>query len=199
MSLRVILQILVFDGVWSNTTKLIILALKARKLPLELNLNWVITSQCFVCPVCQRTKVDIMYKAKDRVSADLHIDHDHLLDLMKLKLQKLCFPDGYQKLVEKYLRYKALVMCASCNKIDSQIKIILPEVDKFFLLLLLKKGFALKKLERKLHLIDYKCAKDIWLEKEFSFKEKKNLLDLDIHDLNESKKGKWFDYRKKSI
>ena len=185
-----------FDGVWSCLTKLSLIALKAQSLPLELNLNWALSNQRFSCPICRRSKLEIILKSQQRVLAELHIDHDHLFDWLKLKLKKISFPLGCHELAFRHARYLPLIMCSSCNKIDSQIKLMIPSVDKFFSFSPAEKKACLKKVRKKSHVVDLKKAEEIWSRQKDLFKQKKEDLELDIHDLSEKEKGLWFDYRK---
>lgn len=71
-----------FDGVWSLTTKLSVIAIGGESLPLNLNYPWSITPQNFRCPVCQRFKPQLIEKKSASLMAHLSIDHDHMVDFI---------------------------------------------------------------------------------------------------------------------
>jgi hypothetical protein len=154
-----------YDGRWSLTTKLSIIALDGVGLPLHLNYLWALTPQQYRCPVCTRAKPALMRKVRQRILAQLCIDHDHIMDYLAEYSAGLALKADY----DAVMSFRPLIICNQCNTIDSALKLHLPAVHRDFTFTPAQKQRLFKPYKRSSHWVHIARGEEIWQQEQGEF------------------------------
>jgi rubredoxin len=159
------------DGVDSNLSKSL---MKIHGLDqFEMNSNWILTAQDWLCPCCKRGKIEISRRGnKNQILAKLVVHHDHMGEVMQEAFQnalksaatKVEQQEG-SRLVEKmgvaFAAYDEVLICEDCNNADAEAKKMV-SASKDFSFSVGQISYLIKSHAHKSHVIDYDKAVETW-------------------------------------
>lgn len=179
------------DGKWSDQTKEAIKRHGAKGL--DLNQNWALVPRNWVCPVCNRSKVDI-FRLSNRgiLLANVEEHHDHLRDYVSHRARQLfgerwtadlpgsgMIADTLEELVSSF---PSELVCSECNAADGKAKLLLKDVIPSYF------SFAPGEIKQFIiptanadHQIDSRRVEETWRGCEPSLKERIKLIDQALH------------------
>lgn len=164
-----------YDGWWSLTTKISIIALQGQGLPLYLNYLWALTPQNFQCPVCLRFKHQLARKEEGKLRFYLYIDHDHIMEYINKKVAEMGVYTNYHTLYREFCRFLPYVICSECNHIDSIVKANACQVNSIFTFTAQEKANLIALYKRHQHWVHVakavKLYQDRWSQLESNFKK----------------------------
>lgn len=121
------------DGVWSSTVQQAALKFgKGRKI--RLNQNWAALPQRYHCPICQRSKPDLLrLDHQGDVMGAIVEHHDHIWTFINAERRRwrpdwnlnepapihLYFNDHLRPFIERFAR---IAVCEDCNNIETAMK-----------------------------------------------------------------------------
>ncbi|MBF0306745.1 MAG: hypothetical protein HQL41_13965 [Alphaproteobacteria bacterium] len=130
------------DGVWSSTVQQAALKFgQGRKI--RLNQNWTVLPQRYQCPICQRSKPDLLrLDSKGEVMGAIVEHHDHIWNFINAERRRLrpdwnlhepaplrlYFSDHLRPFIE---RFAQIAICEDCNNIEALMKAA-ADADAFF-------------------------------------------------------------------
>jgi len=149
---------------------------------------WVMTSIHWSCPVCTRSKPEIVRLNKHNdLSGQLHEHHDHMKDLIQKRFQEISAAKEKvvaDNLAEKFAirlsfafaAYDNTVICSDCNAADAEAKKLIGSHKHF--------SFAPSDIAEFIivndnaeHTINEEKAKEIWAQQEAIFNLRMGFLD----------------------
>lgn len=155
---------------------------------IHINSWWVLTSRDWKCPVCNRSKSDIVKINKhNHLSGHLHEHHDHMKDLVEKKFNEISSSRHEviaDKLSEKFIQrlsfgfsaFDNTIICVDCNNADKEAKKIIKSHKDF--------SFAPSDISlfinisnNKEHEIDIKMAQKVWNDQKDIFYERMKLIE----------------------
>jgi rubredoxin len=121
-----------FDGAESPLTKKI----KAFHLrdSVEMNSNWILSSQTWACPCCNRSKLEISRVGKQgQILCKSVIHHDHMADALKAAFHNVFERIGteieqvqgrllVERIAPAFSAYDEILVCEDCNVADMEAK-----------------------------------------------------------------------------
>lgn len=145
---------------------------------IEMNSNWITSSQHWICPCCGRGKFDIAKKGKkEQIVLKLVIHHDHIEDALKAAFERL-FIDlkidtasktglfFIERMAPAFSVYDPILICEDCNNADAKAKQWLKENKKanieFHSFSIGQIRYFIKPLAHSSHDIDYDLLEEIW-------------------------------------
>lgn len=171
-----------FDGVWSKQSRSLFASDRFKNQKVTLDRNWVITPQDYICCICDRDKSQLLNQGDGEFLAILHCDHDHISDVIHTRAKELEICQDIRPLIQSYTSYEPVIVCKTCNWLDSQVKRMLPKVHKYFSFAPKEKRLLIKEFGRKRHRIDKNLALQKWRYYAKSFEAKLAAIDCDLHD-----------------
>ncbi|WP_316159460.1 hypothetical protein [Bradyrhizobium sp. SZCCHNRI3042] len=177
-----------WDGQWSDQTKRAVQRLEAEGL--DLNENWALCAQYWICPACRRHKDDIFRLSKRGiVLAKLELHHDHMRDCVWPRIQELFGEDWLRArpkssttildhIRELTSRFDVSLVCSECNAADGKVKTrFRDEIDSRFSFTAQEIDTFIRPASGKDHEIDYERAYSVWEAERENFRARLTLLD----------------------
>lgn len=143
--------------------------------PFEMNSHWILSAQNWICPCCQRGKVDVSrLGSKGQILAKLVIHHDHMGEVIVEEFCRAFVGEGtdepqvegrrlVQRMGDAFAAYERVLICEDCNNADARAKreLGLPAYFSFSV------GQIAKFIEPKAHVahaVDLAIAQQVWEE-----------------------------------
>jgi len=177
-----------WDGRWSDQTKRAVKRLEAKGL--DLNENWALCAQYWICPACRRHKDDIFRLSKRGILlAKLELHHDHMRDCVWPRVRELFGNDWLETrpkssitildyIRELTSRFGVSLVCSECNSADGKVKTrFRDEIDSRFSFTAQEIGTFVLPASSKDHEIDYEQAYSAWEAERGNFRARLSLLD----------------------
>ncbi|MGE0290434.1 MAG: hypothetical protein AB7P16_29465 [Bradyrhizobium sp.] len=177
-----------WDGQWSDQTKRAAQRLEAKGL--DLNENWALCAQYWICPACRRHKDDIFRLSKRGILlAKLELHHDHMRDCVWPRIRELFGKDWLETrpkssttildyIRELTSRFDVSLVCSECNAADGKVKTrFRAEIDSRFSFTAQEIGTFIRPAASKDHEIDYEKAYSAWEAERRHFQARLSLLD----------------------
>ncbi|UPK05926.1 hypothetical protein [Bradyrhizobium sp. 170] len=177
-----------WDGRWSEQTKCATQRFEAKCL--DLNENWALCAQYWICPACRRHKDDIFRLSKRGILlAKLELHHDHMRDFVWPRIRDLYGKDWLETrpkssiiildhIRELTSRFDVCLVCSECNAADGKAKMrFRNEIDSRFSFTAQEIGTFIRPNGGKDHEIDYEQALAAWETERRSFQARLVLLD----------------------
>ncbi|MBC9880404.1 hypothetical protein G8O24_24060 [Bradyrhizobium sp. INPA01-394B] len=177
-----------WDGRWSDQTKRAAQRLDAKGL--DLNENWALCAQYWICPACRRHKNDIFRLSKRGILlAKLELHHDHMRDCVWPRIQELFGKDWLATrptssttildyIRELTSRFDVSLVCSECNAADGKVKSrFRDEIDSRFSFTAQEIGTFIRPAASKDHEIEYERAQAAWEAERSNFEVRLTLLD----------------------
>jgi rubredoxin len=177
-----------WDGRWSEQTKGAAQRFEAKGL--DLNENWALCAQYWICPACRRHKNDIFRLSKrGMLLAKLELHHDHIRDSVWPRIRELFGKDWLEtrpkssiiildNIRELTSRFDVSLICSECNAADGKVKTrFRDEIDSRFSFTAQEIGAFISAAGGKDHDIDYEKAHAVWEAERGNFQARLSLLD----------------------
>jgi rubredoxin len=177
-----------WDGRWSEQTKRAVQSFEAKGL--DLNENWALCAQYWICPACHRHKNEIFRLSKrGMLLAKLELHHDHIRDSVWSRIRELFGKDWLETrpksstIILDYVReltsrFDVSLICSECNAADGKVKMrFSDEIDSRFSFTAQEIGTFIRPTGGADHVIDYERARAAWQEERENFQARLSLLD----------------------
>lgn len=184
-----------YDGRWSSQIKHAVEFHGASGL--DLNNNWAMIHQDWSCPVCRRSKWDILRLSKRNILlAKLELHHDHITDQITKVVADLHGEDWREnflkdspamldKIEELIRRFDLSLICSECNAADGKVKTKFKDIiDSSFSFTAFEISKFINSKPHGDHKIDYDSALELWKSLENGFHSRLHLRDLLISELS---------------
>lgn len=143
--------------------------------PFEMNSNWILCAQDWICPCCGRDKLAVSRTgAKGQILCKLVIHHDHMGEVIEQEFCSAFVGQGTQepqaegkRLVARmggaFSAYESVLICEDCNNADARTKRELGLPGPFSFSIGQMARF-IKPAPHQPHEIELAWAKDVWEE-----------------------------------